>query len=204
MVELLRKQITDIRKPEKLSTDISKVKRRLRLSKKKSYTVSQRDILLKNALKMEQLEKLCRVIFKLNLRIDKLIADKLPIGKDSFASVFITDHNNVYVFCHGYEILKFADIKDIINLMGMEAEAYLPPHADKNYFVDFGYKEFQKYYPGRRNVDIKETAFYQTLAPYSPALVRINKINGTINQYNPATKKWQNAIGYSYLRLKVK
>jgi hypothetical protein len=88
--------------------------------------------------------------------------------------------------------------------MGMKAEKYLPPDANENYFLRFGQKIFQDVFPGRKISTNQDTlSYYQTLAPYSPALVRISKIDGEIRQYSKIGQKWSSTLELSYQRMQV-
>jgi len=106
--------------------------------------------------------------------------------------------------CTADESLNLADIKVIIKSIGMKAEAYLPPDGDSNYFLRYGQKVFQSVFPCRKTSNNAETVFYQTLTPYTPALIRIEKINGEIRQYNQNHQQWQKTLDISYLRMQVR
>lgn len=159
--------------------------------------------LRKNTSRLLKVENLCRNYFNIDLRIDKIIQNNLPTGDSSCTTVFMTDRNEIYALCTGDDSLKLADVKKVIKSMGMKAEEYLPPGADDDYFLRYGQRVFQSTFPYRKTVLPQETTFYQTLTPYSPALVRIGKINGEIRQYNKICQEWQKAFEFSYLRLWV-
>ena len=164
------------------------------------------DLLQKNTSSLSQVENLesfCADYFGVNLRILKIIQSDIPSGEKLYTTVFMTNRNELYALCNDDDSLSLADIKKVIKSMGMEAEVFLPPNADKDYFLNYGKKVFQSVFPDRKTISAEETTFYQTLAPYSPALVRINRVGGEIRQYNKFGKIWQKTFVFSYLRLWV-
>lgn len=156
-----------------------------------------------NAPRLSQTEKDCRDYFGVDLKIKNIILDDAPTSKNSHTTVFKTDHNVIYALCSSDNPLILADIKSIIRLMGMKAEYFLPPSADSDYFFNFGQKAFLDIFPGRKAGTDQEISYYKTLAPYSPALVRISRINGEIRRYDKIWQEWQSAIKFSYLRMQV-
>lgn len=202
--ELLLRKALSMAKFDKLHKEFSNISLHINSSKKQSPELSQRDLALKEAILIDQIENLCYKSFKVNLGAENIVALKLNSSKNSFTTIFTTHDKLLYALCVGDEFLQFADVKNIIESMGMVAEKYLPPNADKKYFIKFGEKKFQYHYPSHNKVTPKQTKFYQTLAPYSPALVRIKKIKGPINKYDNLNKKWQKAFDYSYQHIKVK
>jgi len=158
----------------------------------------------KNVLKVPQLERICKDYFGVDLGITNIVLNYIPTSKNSHTTVFKADRHTVYALCVSDDPLVLADIKSIIKLMGMKAEEFLPPDADTNYFLRFGHEKFLSAYPGRKSCADDETTFYQTLAPYNTALVRISKINGEIRQYDDTWKQWQKALEFSYLRMQVR
>ena len=162
------------------------------------------DLLQKSVSKITQVETVCRQYFKVNLHIDKIIVDNMPTSNNSNTTVFRTDNHAIYAICVSDDLLKLADIKKIVKMMGMKAEEFLPPNGDNDYFLRYGQKVFQSVFPGHKSVTAFETVFYQTLTPYCPALIRISKVNGEIRQYNNIQNKWQPALELSYLRMQVR
>jgi|GEM_PF-286320 len=161
------------------------------------------DLFNSNTSKKAQLEKFCRDYFKVNLQIQDIILHEAPTSQSSRTTIFKVDRNTIYALCVSDDPIILADIKNIIRSMGMKADKFLPPNADENYFLRFGQKSFQSVFPGHKPVDASETSYYQTLTPYSPALVRINRVDGEIRQYNKNWQKWQKALEFSYARMQV-
>jgi hypothetical protein len=161
-------------------------------------------IVKKNELNMSQIEKFCNNHFTVSLKINKVLINSMPTSNNSFTTVFTTNNHAVYALCSSDDLLELADIKKIVKLAGMKAESYLPPHADKDYFIRHGRNVFLSVFPGRKTCTPQETAFYQTLTPYNPALVKIERVNGELRQYNIICEKWQKALVFSYLRMQVR
>jgi hypothetical protein len=153
---------------------------------------------------VSQIELACKQRFGLSIKVESIVIDGMPTSRNSHTSIFKADRHTMYALCTSDEPLVLADIKSIVRSIGMKAEAYLPPNADENYFLRFGQKMFQSVFPGRTAKTDQDTAFYQTLAPYSPALIRIAKIDGEIRQYDNIWQKWQMALRFSYQRMLVK
>ena len=161
------------------------------------------DLFNSNASKIAQLEKFCRDYFRVNLQIQDIILHEIPSSQSSRTTIFKVGRNTIYALCVSDNPIILADVKNIIKSMGMKADKFLPPNADENYFARFGQKSFQSVFPGHKPVNASETTYYQTLAPYSPALIRINKVNGEIRQYNKNWQKWQKTLEFSYTRMQV-
>lgn len=153
--------------------------------------------------RISQVEKICQDCFDVNLQVKNLILDDAPTSKGSHTTVFRTDHGTIYALCIADDPLVLADVKNIVKSMGMHAEAYLPPNADKNYFLHFGQKSFQSVFPGRKVETDQDVSYYKTLAPYSPALIRIAKVDGEIRRYDNIWQQWQSALEFSYLHMQV-
>jgi len=153
---------------------------------------------------IDELERICRDSFETTVAIKKVLVSNLSTSKGSRTTIFESDRHTLYALCVASQPLVLADIKRIIAGMGIEAEAYLAPHGDNTYFQEFGREAFFNMYPARKVASDKETAFYQTLAPYSPALVRIAKVKGEIREYVSSMREWQPAQTFSYARVQVK
>jgi len=152
---------------------------------------------------INELERICRDSFATNLTIENILISNLSTSRGSRTTIFEADRHELYALCVGSQPLVLADVTRIMMSMGIEAEDYLPPAGDKDYFKAFGRQAFLDIYPGRKAATDQETTFYQTLAPYSPALVRIAKVRGEIREYAPSMREWQSAKTFSYARVRV-
>lgn len=151
------------------------------------------------------LEHACQDNFGVQLKIKRIISDDISTSDKSNTTVFETDNHTIYAFCRADSKLTLSDVKHIMKRMGMEVEAFLPPRGIDDYFVKFSRQAFTATYPGRNVGDMtaQQRAFYQDLAPYSPALVRVGRVKGEIREYFAALQRWQRSRPYSYARIKV-
>jgi len=161
------------------------------------------DLFNSNTSKKNQLKKACKNYFGVDLNIQNIILYNAPTDDDSYTTVFKDDRSTIYALCLSDKPITLTNVKNIIRSMGMKADKYLPPNADNDYFLHFGQKLFQSVFPSLKLINDDETLYYQTLAPYSPALVKINKVNGEIRQYDKIWQKWQRALKLSYTRMQI-
>ncbi|MFZ2545031.1 MAG: hypothetical protein WAW80_03570 [Candidatus Saccharimonadales bacterium] len=155
-----------------------------------------------DALKIEQVELICREKFRINLQINRLIVTDAPTNNNTYTTVFRSG-GAIYALCEAGTPITLGQVKSIIKQMSMEADSYYPPSNDDNYFNRFARNAFLSVFPGREVVNVNDLQYYQTLAPYSPALIRIRKINGQIRRYNSHANSWQKMIDFSYFRPQV-
>lgn len=153
---------------------------------------------------VREIINICSQRFATDMPVKRIIISDVPTGTESFTTVFESDNQTIYALCTSKKSMTLADVRRIIHGMGMEADAYLPPAGNKNYFKDYGRRAFLAAYPARKISSDKEMAYYQTTAPYNPALVRIAKVNGEIREYLAALQRWQKTAKYSYRRIKIK
>ena len=203
MVEILQKKSLALQRFEKKYKQLSRSSLRANAAKSDTATLERQKLVVKKAQRIAQIELICSEKFATQLYVKRIVADALPTGPNSYTTIFSTTHNAMYALCTGDASMQYADVKSAMKSMGIEVDAFLPPNADTNYFKDFGLKKFQQYFPSRATISADDTAFYETIAPYSPALVKIKRLKGAINQYDESTKKWHKALEYSYQRLQV-
>lgn len=151
-----------------------------------------------------EIERACRTHFAYDFKIKHIIADNLETSKNSHGTVFKTTENEVYAYFTASTPLTFGDIKRIIRSMNLKAAVYLPPAGNHDYFKAYGQQAFQVSFPGRRITNDDNLSFYQSLAPYSPALVKIAEINGEIRGYIPVMEAWYKAVDYTYRHIEVR
>jgi hypothetical protein len=150
------------------------------------------------------IEQKCRDFFDLEVKAKRVIASNVQTGSRARTTIFEADQHTVYALCVGDETLVLRDVQRMAKGMGIEPEAYLPPHGNENYFAEFGQQAIRSMYPGRMTSAGLETNFYQTLAPYSPALVQIARINGEIREYHSPLQQWQKLQDCSYAKVQVR
>jgi hypothetical protein len=149
------------------------------------------------------IEQKCLDIFDLDVHIKRVIIGNVQTGVRARTTIFEADRHTLYAFCTADEPIVLRDVQLMIKGMGIEPEFYLPPHGDKDYFVDFGRQAVAEVYPDLKSYAGLEMSFYQTLAPYNPALVRISRIKGEIREYLKPLQQWQKLQNCSYVRIKV-
>jgi hypothetical protein len=138
-----------------------------------------------------EIESLCLRKFQTDLTVKTLLFEDVPIAKGALATVFSTPDHYIYVLCESEVPLRFRDIQRAIKSMGFFPGAYAAPHGDKNYFKREGYEIFRNSYPGRTKWTSNEESYYQTLAPYSTALVRVCGVGSQVRRYNEFCNQWQ-------------
>lgn len=155
-------------------------------------------------MRIRQSEAICRSHFGVTLHIEEILCDDIETGNDSYCVLFRTKHRNMYALYVSRTPQPLLGVRHITRSMGLEAESYAAPYGDTSYFKRKGFEIFQQSYPGRTQWTRQEAAFYQTLVNYSPALVKISKINGEIRRYNPNySSQWQKILDLRYKKMKV-
>lgn len=149
------------------------------------------------------IERQIKASFGADIEIDAVIARRMPVGRTTEATLFLTTKKQLYLYIHGQAPLLFSDVKKIVSRAGLVAELYLPPAGKPRYFEEIGVAKFQEIFPGRRVVSDTDIIFYKTLAPYNPALVLIHEVkNGVVYQYDSdATGGWRPSVKFSYRRI---
>jgi hypothetical protein len=147
------------------------------------------------------IERACEAIFNLKLTITEVVARRISTGYTSTATVFKTAPTALYVYIEAQGALLFADVVKILRQMNVEADSYLPPHGDKEYFKRIGEQKFKAMFPGKHITSEEDTRYYQTLAPYNPALVQIAKVKGDIRSFHYESKLWRKVRGYSFNKI---
>lgn len=151
------------------------------------------------------LERQLKAQFGVTAEVDSVIARRIPVGRSTEATLFLTKKKQLFLYVFGESKLLLSDIKKIVSRVGLHAEMYMPPKGRPHYFDEVGTTKFQEIFPGRKVVSEEDIAFYKTLAPYSPALVLIREVKaGTIYQFDSdATGGWRPHAKFSYRRIKT-
>ena len=147
------------------------------------------------------IERACRDTFGLKLQISEVIARDVPTSYTSVATVFKTSPNVVYVYISSQSKLLLSDVKKIIRNMNIDAEGYVPPHADADYFKRIGTEKFKAMFPGKHIMGEADIRYYETLAPYSPALVRVARIKGDIRGFHYESQSWRKVRDYAFNKI---
>lgn len=150
------------------------------------------------------IEQACERYFNCKLTIAEVIIGNVPTGTASHAALFrIGQHNTHYLYVASPSALTLADVSVIVRRMGLEAETFLPPRGDEEYFHRIGVEKFKQMFPGKPILHPEDTRYYESLARYNPALVRIAQVKGQINGYVAASRQWRKVKDYSYSKMKI-
>ncbi len=144
----------------------------------------------RDAGKKAQIELISRRNFNVKLSVTSVIANDIVAGDKTYVSLFETKYGT-YALCESEQLLTLQDVMNITRSIGLTAQGYYAPFGNKNYFADYGKKIHSSVFPSRKSVAVEDISFYQKLSPYSPALIRISRIEGELRHYNPVIKKWQ-------------
>ena len=149
------------------------------------------------------LERQIKENFGVVAEVDSVIARHIPVGRSVEATLFLTNKKQLYLYVDGEARLFLSDVQKIVSRVGLHAEMYMPPKGQVHYFDEVGTAKFQEIFPGRKVVNEQDTAFYKTLAPYSPALILIREVKiGVIYQYDSdSTGGWRPNTKFSYRRI---
>lgn len=137
--------------------------------------------------------------------IQQVVVRSIPSTHTTVASVFLTSKNQLYALVHGRAPLTLGDVRKIVKRMGLEAEAYLPPIHQPQYFDDIAVDKFKSVYPGRHDISDADLRYYRLSAPYNPALVLIGAVaDGTIRQFDSSdSSNWRVAAKFQYRHIKA-
>lgn len=151
------------------------------------------------------LEQIAHEQFGVQLDIKQVIARNIPTSHTTKATVFLTTKRQLYVYISGRAPLGLGDVRKIVKRMSLVAEAYLPPHHEPRYFDRHAETKFRETFPGRTPVNDQDLHFYRLLAPYNPALVLINEVDGgVVKQFDSSdSSNWRVAAKFAYKRIKT-
>lgn len=151
------------------------------------------------------LEEIAHAQFGVQLDIKQVIARNIPTSHTTAATVFLTSKHQLYAYISGRAPLTLGDVRKMIKRMNLVAEAYLPPHHEPKYFEKHAETKFRETFPGRTPVGEQDLHFYRLLAPYNPALVRIEEIDGGIvKQFDSSdSSSWRAAAKFAYKRIRT-
>jgi len=143
-------------------------------------------------------------LFHVYLPVTRFLGEDIETGPHSYAVLFESGRDTyaLLMAAPGHE-QTLGDVQRIAKGMGVKVQRFFPPEADPLYFYHEGVKHFQKAYPARKQWNKDDIRFYQSLASYSPALIRISAINGSIRRFNVHRNEWQTAFEYSFRKIPV-
>lgn len=149
------------------------------------------------------IERNIATAFGLKLNISDVIARDVSTGYTSTATVFKTSPNNIFVFIRSQGTMLLADVQKMLRGMNIDAESFVAPHGDDDYFKRIGVQKFKDMFPGKHIMSDDDTRYYQTLAPYSPALIRVARIKGDIRSFHFESKIWRKVRDYSFSKISL-
>lgn len=147
------------------------------------------------------IERAIEASFELKLDVSDVVVRKVPTSYTATATVFRSSPNNLYVFIQSQGTMLLADVRKMVRAMNIDAEAYVPPHGDKDYFKRIGEEKFKAIFPGKHIMSDDDTRYYQTLAPYNPALIRVERVKGEIRGFHFESKAWRKVKDYSFSKI---
>lgn len=150
------------------------------------------------------IERAINAGFGLNLTIQQMICDDMPVSRTAHAQIFLTPDKKLFVYIEAKSNLNLGDIKKLASKIGLLVDKYIPYKNQPDYFESEALKRFRTVFPGRSNISDSDLAYYRTLVPYHPALLLVSEIKeGIINQYDPDTNSnWRVCKKFAYKRLK--
>ncbi len=149
------------------------------------------------------IEAIVKNQFGVQLDIKQVIAREIPTSHTATATVFLTPKHQLYALVRARANLTLGDVRKMAKKMGLEVEAYLPPHYNGDYFNDIARVKFSSVFPGRHAVDESDLNYYKLLAPYNPALLRIRNVtDGIIRQFDSHdSSQWRVAAKFAYKQI---
>lgn len=149
------------------------------------------------------IERLVHEAFGLKVHIVEVVVRKVSTSYTATATLFLSSPNVLYVLIQSQGNLLLADVRKMVRNMNMDAAEFLPPHGDVEYFKRIGEEKFKAMFPGKHIMSDDDTRYYQTLSPYSPALVRVERVKGEVRGFDISSKSWRKVRDYAYNRIKL-
>lgn len=149
----------------------------------------------------EAITRACKDRFGISVDAADVVAGGFSVGQSSQAAVFKTSTGQVFLFVLSRGTQLLADVQKIVLRTECEAETYYPPNGEKEYFDRIAREKFKALFPGKRIVGEDDLRYYRGLAPYNPALVRLNKVKGEIRAYDEHLKSWRKVKDFHYSKI---
>lgn len=149
------------------------------------------------------IQQVCKERFDLSLTVAETIVRAVPVSASARANVFVTSNHQVYVLIASQSGMVLDDVRKIIVRMQCEAQDFLPPFAEPDYFDRIARAKYKVMFPGKRIGGEDDLRYYKNLAPYNPALVRLSKIKGEIRGFDAASKTWRKVKDYTFNKVQT-
>ena len=139
--------------------------------------------------------------FHKKVDITRMIVRNVQVGVTAFASIFRVKGGTMYALIRTPNPQTVGDVRRIAREMGIEFTDMVPPAGVQEYFDMHATRRFKEVYPGRHAISEDDLRYYMTLVPYSPALLKVSRIKGEINEFDPQTRSWHvvKQISYSHI-----
>ena len=138
-----------------------------------------------------ELESFSKEQFRVDVTVRTVLFDDLTLSSGSSMTVFSTHTNSIYGLVESSDALRLGNVEKMVKEAGFVPVHYYSPGGLKNYFIQRAYNIFASVYPARRKWTGEEETYYQLLVPYSPALVRLGGVRGSIRQFNRFSNSWE-------------
>ncbi len=157
-----------------------------------------------NGMRRHQCDELIPRVFHVHLPVRSFLFDDIETGPHSYAVLFESGHDTyALIIAEAGSIQTLADVQSIVRGMGLTVQRFFPPGADPEYFYQEGVQHFLKAYPGRKKWARDDIRFYQSLASYPIALVRVSQIKGEVRRFNRRSGVWQRVLEHSFKKIPV-
>lgn len=158
-----------------------------------------------NQMRIHECNELVPRVFHVYLPVKKLLFDDIETGPKSYAVLFESGHDTyALIVAREGSSQTLGDVRRIVKGMGLEAQRFFPPGADPQYFYQEGVQHFLNAFPGRKQWKKEDIRFYELLADYPVALVRIAAINGEVRRFNQAQNQWQAIFERHFRKIQVR
>ena len=149
------------------------------------------------------IEKVCKDKFGVVLDIAEVVLRAAPVAATAHGTLFKTTSGQMMLYVNSQAAQVLDDVTKIVLRMNLEADYFLPPNAENEYFDRVGRDKFKAMFPGKHINSADDIRYYKNLAPYNPALVRIAKVKGEVRAYDPQSHTWHKVKDYSYNKIKT-
>ena len=157
-----------------------------------------------NLMRQRECNELIPQLFHVHLPVTRFLGEDIETGLHSYAVLFESGNDTyaLLIATPGTE-QTLGDVMRIAKGMGITVQRFFPPEAEPLYFYQEGVKHFQKAYPARKQWTKEDIRFYQSMAAYSPALLRISSVNGSVRRFNVHSNEWQTAFEYRFRKIPI-
>lgn len=145
-----------------------------------------------------QIEAYCRNYFAQSITVSRILAENIDCNHDRFANIFYDIDGQLYAIIFSNNTMSLGDVRKIVSAIGMNAEGYFTPTGNRQYFYNYAKDVFQMVYPNRTSMTTEDLSYYQTLAPYNPALVKVKAVNGELRSYKTTAGQWIKIADFTY------